>query len=156
MIRLFGCRPSHPGSPSPAWACLSTGSRVPTAVVALLTALTGPAGSAREIHVAATGQDTAPGTLEQPLRTICAAAQRAEPGDVVTVQGGTYREWVKPARGGTGERRRIVYRAARNQKVVLKGSERITGWTQVGDGIWKVELADSFFGDYNPYALTER
>lgn len=93
MIRLFGCRPSHPGSPSPgslrrAWACPSRGARFLTAVVALFTALTGPAGSAREIHVAATGQDTAPGTLEQPLRTICAAAQRAEPGDVVTVQGG--------------------------------------------------------------------
>lgn len=28
-----------------------------------------------------------------------------------------------------------------------------TGWTEVSGGVWKVELPNSFFGDYNPYAL---
>jgi hypothetical protein len=72
----------------------------------------------------------------------------------VIVHGGTYREWVKPARGGTGESARIVYRAALGEEVCVKGSERITSWKPGADGVWTVELPNSFFGGYNPYALT--
>jgi hypothetical protein len=50
----------------------------------------------REIHVATCGSDAAPGTAANPLRTINYAAQKAMPGDTVTVHGGTYREWVTP------------------------------------------------------------
>jgi len=132
---------------------LSSASQSSAAVVALFLALASPAGLAREIHVSTTGQDTAPGTHKQPLRTINRAAQLAQPGDIVTVHAGTYREWVKPARGGTSEHQRILYRTVPNDKVVIKGSERITGWTNVSGGVWRVELPDSFFGDYNPYAL---
>lgn len=159
LLGLFGCRPSRCGNRSSAHPDAACSHNVVRswafgALVALVACLTVPAGSAREIHVATNGNDTAPGTAEQPLRTVSAAAQRAEPGDVVTVHPGTYREQVKPARGGTAERQRIVYRAAPKQKAVIKGSERITSWTGLGDGIWKVELSNSFFGDYNPYALT--
>jgi hypothetical protein len=119
----------------------------------LFLALLGSVASAREIHVAKAGDDIAPGTRDQPLGTISAAAQLAEPGDLVTVHAGTYREWVKPARGGTSERQRITYRTAPNEKVVIKGSEQITSWIQAG-GVRKAELPNSFFGDYNPYALT--
>ncbi|MGA2257404.1 MAG: right-handed parallel beta-helix repeat-containing protein, partial [Thermoguttaceae bacterium] len=34
-----------------------------------------------------------------------------------------------------------------------KGSEQITSWVQQGNGVWVIELPNSFFGDYNPYAL---
>ena len=157
-IHLFGRQPCdalvrRTGGFQSAWPRLLIASRHSAAFIVLFLALAGPAGSAREIHVATTGQDTAPGTPEQPLRTISAAAQLAEPGDSVTVQAGTYRERVKPARGGTSERQRVVYRTAPNEEVVIKGSERITGWTQLGGGVWKVELPNAFFGDYNPYAL---
>jgi len=108
---------------------------------------------AREIHVAKTGSDSAAGSVDRPLLTIQRAAQLAEPGDTVIVHGGTYREWVKPARGGTGEDARITYRAAPGEEVVIKGSERITSWTSQGDGVWRVELPESFFSGYNPYAL---
>jgi hypothetical protein len=70
------------------------------------------------------------------------------------VHGGTYREWVKPVRGGTDESRRITYRAAAGEEVLIKGSERIESWVSEGGGVWKVELPNSFFGSYNPYALT--
>ena len=66
---------------------------------------------------------------------------------------GTYRESVKPVRGGTDENHRITYRAAQGEEATIKGSERITSWTQEEDGVWKVELPNAFFGDYNPYAL---
>ncbi len=45
-------------------------------------------------------------------------------------------------------------RAAPGETVQVKGSERVTTWTPEGEGVWKVELPNSFFGDYNPYELT--
>jgi alpha-N-arabinofuranosidase len=109
--------------------------------------------SAREIHVSKTGSDSASGSLASPYLTINKAASVAVPGDTVTIHVGTYREWVKPVRGGTDENRRITYRAAPDQKVFIKGSERITSWIHEADDVWKVELPNSFFGEYNPYAL---
>ena len=109
--------------------------------------------SAREIHVAKTGSDSGSGSQVSPFLTINKAASIAQPGDIVTVHVGTYREWIKPLRGGTSESNRITYRAATGEKVLIKGSERITSWTHQGNGVWKVELPNSFFGDYNPYAL---
>jgi len=116
--------------------------------------MAGAAAEAREIHVAPGGDDAGPGAAARPYRTISRAAEVARPGDVVTVHAGTYREWVKPARGGTDEAHRIVYRAAPGEEVVIKGSERVTTWRRVDGGVWRVELPNTFFGDYNPYALT--
>jgi len=109
--------------------------------------------SAREIHVSKTGSDSASESLASPYLTINKAASLAMPGDTVTIGAGTYREWVKSVRGGTGENKRITYRTAPGEKVIIKGSERITSWTFEADGVWKVELPNSFFGEYNPYAL---
>jgi len=109
--------------------------------------------TAREIHVVTTGSDSGSGNQSSPYLTINKAASVAQPGDTVTVHAGTYREWVKPVRGGTGEEKRITYRAAPGEKVIVKGSERITSWVKEGDGVWKVELPNRFFGDYNPFEL---
>jgi hypothetical protein len=109
--------------------------------------------SAREIHVAKTGSDSASGSQADPFLTINKAASVAQPSDTVTVHAGTYREWVKPPRGGTGENSRITYRDAKGEKVFIKGSERITTWIHQDGGVWQVELPNTFFGDYNPYAL---
>jgi len=108
---------------------------------------------AREIHVSKAGSDSASGSEGQPYLTIIRAASVAQPGDTVIVHAGTYREWVRPARGGTDESHRITYRAAPGEEVFVKGSERVTTWTSEGGGIWKVELPNSFFDAYNPYAL---
>ena len=56
---------------------------------------------AREIHVSTTGSRSGSGTVDDPLQTINQGAALAQPGDVVIVHGGIYREWVKPPRGGT-------------------------------------------------------
>jgi Protein of unknown function (DUF1565) len=115
---------------------------------------TGASPTANVIHVAKNGADSNKGTRDEPLLTIAAAARIAQPGDVVSVHEGTYREWVKPMRGGSGEDKRIIYSAARGEKVAIKGSERITNWTPGGYGVWKTEVPNSVFGDYNPYGLT--
>jgi alpha-N-arabinofuranosidase len=108
---------------------------------------------AREIHVAKTGSDSASGNQTSPFLTVSKAASIAQPGDIVTVRSGTYREWIKPLRGGAGENKRIIYRAATGEKVLIKGSERITSWTHESDGVWKIKLPNQFFSDYNPFAL---
>ncbi|MBN2139049.1 MAG: right-handed parallel beta-helix repeat-containing protein [Sedimentisphaerales bacterium] len=109
--------------------------------------------AAREIHVSKTGSDSAFGDHARPYLTISKAASVAQPGDVIIVHAGTYRECVKPARGGADETKRIIYRPAQGEKVSIKGSERITSWTHQDGGVWKVEIPNEFFGDYNPYAL---
>jgi len=108
---------------------------------------------AKEIHVSKTGSDSNAGTETMPLLSISKAAEIADAGDIITVHAGTYREWVKPARGGNSEEQRITYQAAKGEEVFVKGSEQITGWNPLGEGVWKVELPNSFFGNYNPYAL---
>lgn len=108
----------------------------------------------RTIHVATTGSDLADGSEQAPLRTVNAAAQAAMPGDTVLIHAGTYREWVDPARGGLDETRRITYAAAPGERVVLKGSEVLTDWTQTEPGLWATTVPNSLFGDFNPYRET--
>jgi alpha-N-arabinofuranosidase len=108
--------------------------------------------SATEFHVALTGSDANRGTKDSPLRNIQRAAELAQPGDVVTVHGGVYRERVNPPRGGTSETQRIVYQAAPGEKVEIKGSEIVRGWKKVQDHLWTVTLPNSFFGGFNPFA----
>ena len=109
---------------------------------------------AKEIHVRQTGSDSASGSADQPYLTINKAASVAQPGDTVIVHGGTYREWVKPVHGGTSESNRIKYTAAPGEEVFVKGSERISMWTPEDKGVWKVQVPNELFADYNPYELT--
>jgi hypothetical protein len=105
--------------------------------------------SAKEYHVSVTGNDTNDGSVVKPFRTINFAAQLAQPGDVVTVHSGIYREWINPARGGESDSKRIVYRAAPGEFVEIKGSEVLSGWKKEKNGIWIITVPNSFFGDYN-------
>lgn len=104
-----------------------------------------------DIHVSIGGDDANEGSAARPFRTISAAARAAQPGDVVTVHAGTYRERVDPPRGGTSDIRRIVYQAAPGESVEIKGSEVVKGWEKTENGVWSVSLPNSFFGDFNPY-----
>lgn len=107
---------------------------------------------ARELHVTVNGSDTNPGTRSLPLRTIQRGAELAKPGDVITVHEGIYRERINPPKGGTSNRRRIVYRSAPGEKVSIKGSEVVKDWINVQGDTWKVVLPNSFFGAFNPYS----
>jgi alpha-N-arabinofuranosidase len=106
---------------------------------------------AMEYHVAKTGSDTNDGTPSAPLLRIQSAADLAQPGDTIVVHEGIYRERINPPRGGASDNKRIVYRAAEGEKVVIKGSEPIKDWVEVEHDTWKVTLPNSFFGDFNPY-----
>ena len=108
---------------------------------------------AKEYHVAKSGSDTNPGTVEAPFLTISKAAMVLNAGDTVTVHSGTYREWVSPRNSGLNRTSRIVYRAAPGEDVWIKGSEEIKGWVrQRNSTVWKVVVPNSVFGDFNPFA----
>jgi alpha-N-arabinofuranosidase len=124
-----------------------------TILIACLTALTFvTVTQAAEFHVAPHGNDANPGTATAPFRTIQHAADLAQPGDVITVHEGVYRERISPMRGGESDTKRIVYQAAPGEKVEIKGSEVIKNWETVGTDVWKVTIPNSFFGRFNPYS----
>jgi hypothetical protein len=119
----------------------------------ILALLFGPARmlSAATYYVALDGSDSNAGAKESPLRHIQSAAQKAMPGDTVIVRAGVYRECIIPPRGGDSEERRIVYKAAPGEQVVITGSEPSKTWTRENDNTWKMTVPNSFFGDTNPF-----
>ena len=114
----------------------------------------------------AKANDEGPGTATRPFRTIGKAAKVLQPGERVVIAAGTYRECVRPERGGTGPSRMISYEAAPGAAVIVKGSEILkNGWQQesipMGRGpqggqmtAWQYTLTGNLFPDaYNPFAL---
>lgn len=104
-----------------------------------------------EYHISKKGNDKSDGTREHPFQTISRAAEIAEEGDRVIVHEGVYRECVSPQNGSRTDFGRIIYEAAENEKVIIKGSEEIKFWEQINDKIWKAEVPNAIFGNYNPY-----
>jgi len=102
-------------------------------------------------HVAPNGSYSNRGTEDAPFRTIQHAADLAQPGDIITVHEGIYRERVNPPRGGTSEDNRITYQAAPGEKVVVTGSEIQKNWERVTNDTWRTTIPNSFFGKFNPY-----
>jgi broad specificity phosphatase PhoE len=115
-------------------------------VVSILAGLTA---IAAEYHVAVSGDDANPGTADKPLRTIQAAAQKALPGDTVTVHAGTYRETVAPARSGEADKP-IIFQAAKGEAVLIDGSDPVTGWKPWKDGIEQATMAGDWFSRATP------
>jgi len=124
----------------------------------------------------ASADDKGPGSSDHPFRTISRAAQVLQPGERVVIASGTYRECVRPERGGTGADKMISYEAAPGAKVYIKGSEVVKeGWTQDPVNVfrrpggpdanpaaappppapsWGYQFTGATFPDaYNPFAL---
>ena len=125
-------------------------------LLCLLIVLWATPASAREWFVRPAdpnASDTADGSAEHPLRTINAAAQLAQPGDVVTVDAGIYHEWVSPARGGTAEAP-IVYRSVPEQAAIVRGTDVLEAkWQAVADapGVFRAPLPQKAFIFGNPF-----
>lgn len=117
----------------------------------LLALLLGLTLSAKEYHVAKTGDNNNDGGMDSPFLTIQRAAEIAQPGDVITVYEGVYRERVTPPRGGRSDAERIIYRAAAGDKVEIKGSEIVENWVMFSGTVWKATVPNSLFGKYNPF-----
>ena len=107
---------------------------------------------AKEYHVSKEGKPNNDGSEGSPFLTISEAAEVVEPGDVVKIHEGVYREAVIPRKGGE-EGRSITFEAVDGDSVVIKGTEIVDSWTEVGNGVWEITLDDSFFNGYNPFKL---
>ena len=103
---------------------------------------------AAELHVCSTcGLNTNPGDALAPVRTIQRAADLAQPGDVISVAPGVYRERVAPPRGGKPDRP-IVFRSQVRLQAIIKGSDVWEPlWRQEGGPIWSGEVSPDLFTD---------
>ncbi|HKL98844.1 MAG TPA: right-handed parallel beta-helix repeat-containing protein [Mobilitalea sp.] len=90
------------------------------------------------------------GSIERPFRRINEAAKLALPGDEVLVAPGVYREYVDPIHAGT-EDACITYSSTTPLGAVITGSEQIKTWQHYKENVWVCRIANSVFGEYNPY-----
>lgn len=92
-------------------------------------------------YVAPGGADANPGTLELPLATIQRGADLAQPGDVVWIRGGTYRETVTPRRSGLANAP-IIFRAYAGETVTIDGADAISAdaWSLWGGNIYQAAM----------------
>jgi len=94
---------------------------------------------ANTFYVSTLGSDAAVGSLASPFKTISKAANVAQPGDVVNIRGGIYRETITPARSGSASSP-ITYQSYNNEPVTVSGADRLSGFTSVGGGIYKASM----------------
>jgi hypothetical protein len=107
-----------------------------------LISLLSVASGAQNLYVAPGGNDTSGGSYEAPYLTIQKAANMAQAGDTVWIRSGTYRESVTLSRDGTSGKT-IVFSAYPGEEVVISGCDLLTGWTELGNGIWEAPMQSS-------------
>jgi parallel beta-helix repeat protein len=126
---------------NPAWRSANGGGGTPAADLPLAgTDYPVPPGA---ILVSPTGKDGAPGTADQPLRSVAAAIALVAPGGTVVLRGGTYRETVGLVK------KRITLQPYPGEHVWLKGSLVVTSWARADkawrhDG-WTTDLCQNCF-----------
>lgn len=126
-----------------------TGLRVATLALAFLVTPTGAAAGAT-FTVSPTGSDANAGTAAAPFRTLAraqraarAATPRMREDVVVVLRGGLHRlsePLVLDARDSGRNGRRVVWRAAEGEQPVVSGGVRVTGWEELGGGLWRARV----------------
>jgi len=92
-------------------------------------------------YVAKNGNDSNPGTISLPFRSIQKCAATAGIGSVCLIREGTYYETVTPNSG-------ITIRPYNDESVTIDGTDPITGWTSHQGSIYKAS-AQMSSGDTN-------
>jgi hypothetical protein len=70
-----------------------------------------------------------------PLASLAKACDIAQPGEMIIVRGGVYREVLAPKNDG------VTIRAMKGETVTLSGADLIEGWKREMDGSWSATLA---------------
>ena len=102
-------------------------------------------------YVSKNGSDKNDGSERSPFLHIQRAADMAFPGDTVIVSEGIYRERVCPVHSGLDDVRRITYKAKDGDRVIIKGSEVVTGWVCLESDIWYAKIDNLVVGGKNPF-----
>ncbi|MGB2863520.1 MAG: DUF1565 domain-containing protein [Sedimentisphaerales bacterium] len=69
-----------------------------------------------------------------PLTSLAKACAIAQPGEMIILRGGVYREVLAPKHDG------VTVRAMRGEKVTISGADLIEGWKREVDGSWSATL----------------
>ena len=107
----------------------------------------GIAGAHADAYVSPSGNDSNPGTLAEPYRTIQKCATTITSG-TCWILAGDYQETVTPNSG-------ITIAPYENQKVTVDGTEPVTGWTLYSGNIYRAQVALSS-GDTNQIFVNGR
>ena len=101
---------------------------------------------ATEIHVSPKGNDTNPGTVDKPFRTIQAAVNRLNPGDECIVHNGIYRESIEIPLSGNAAAP-ITIKAAKDEHPIISGLDVLNlKWnTTDKKGIYVADYKNSNF-----------
>lgn len=110
-----------------------------TAAFCILIGLAGACSSVR--HATGDGPGAPGVSASKPFTTIGAAAAALRPGDTCVIPGGVYRETVRPAMSGEAGKP-VVFVAAPGAKVVVTGTERVTGWKVYRGRVFKAEVSE--------------
>lgn len=98
--------------------------------------------NAADYHLAVSGIDTNPGTLEQPIRSFAHAVSLLQAGDSLIIHEGRYTEpLILDKKYGKPELP-ITIRAAVGESVILDGTDCLDGrsWESVGNGVYRAQL----------------
>ncbi|MGA9544158.1 MAG: DUF1565 domain-containing protein, partial [Candidatus Sulfotelmatobacter sp.] len=79
------------------------------------------AGAHSDLYVSTNGNDSNPGTIDKPLRTIQHAADIAKPGDTVNLRAGTYCQQLAVNVSGNAEQGFITFRSQPGEHAILDG-----------------------------------
>src|SRR5580658_9218114 len=79
------------------------------------------AGAHSDLYVSTNGDDSNPGTIEKPLRTIQYAADIAKPGDTVNLRAGSYCQRLAVKVSGNAEQGFITFRSQPGEHAILDG-----------------------------------
>jgi parallel beta-helix repeat protein len=102
-------------------------------IIPLVAVFFAPMANAATYYVATNGNDSNPGTLSSPWRTIAKAANTLVAGDAVNIRAGTYKEQVKPKNSGTASGF-ITYAAYPGETVNIDGSNGLNStWNGIID-----------------------
>jgi hypothetical protein len=89
------------------------------------------------------------GSAGRPFRTIAEGAAVVGPGERVLVRAGTYRETVRPVRGGEGPAAMVTFEA--EPGAVIRGSVALPATWQRDGELWSLRLPEHSFGPGNPF-----
>jgi hypothetical protein len=114
------------------------------------------------IYLSPIGDDLAPGSANQPVRTLNRAVSLANDGGTIVLRGGEYRDWyTNPAGTSYGiVMKALTFQAYPGELPWLDGSDVIAAeqWTKVGKNLWSMPWSTPEFcdGQYYSRPLTKQ
>lgn len=118
LLMIWGCsgsqNPPVPDTTSPI-------SSIPPIAPASPTVNTNSEDAANTYYVSIAGDNTNPGTIDSPWKTLQYAADHADPGSYVYIRGGVYHQKLRITRGGSAAAGPIVFSGYPNETAVLDG-----------------------------------